>query len=138
MMAFANSTSERMDELRLRNQTSSRNDSALLGLVSPPRNGTRLPPPTQPQDARVNLTRRFTTDSGRVPTLTSIANPTQRGPEGQEYNSSVRTPYCFARNRNIYSSPLINSHCFISLFMNQRQYSSLTIRFHRTTIKSSS
>lgn len=52
-------------------------------LVSPPRNGTgRLPQPI-PQDPRTTLPRRFTTDSGRVPTLSTIS--TQRLPEPQEY-----------------------------------------------------
>jgi hypothetical protein len=88
-MAYSNSTSDRMDELRFRSQQSSRNDAPLLGLVSPPRNGARLPPPTHSQEGRVSLTRRFTTDSGRVPTLNSIASPTQRTQEGQEYPPSV-------------------------------------------------
>src|SRR5271168_1374049 len=89
-MAYSNSASDRMDELRFRNQQTARNDSALLGLVSPPRNGTRLPPPTHSQDGRASLTRRFTTDSGRVPTLNSIASPSQRAQDGgQDYAPSV-------------------------------------------------
>jgi hypothetical protein len=88
-MAYSNSTGERMDELRFRTQQS-RNDSPLVGLVSPPRNGTRLPPPNPTQDGRANLTRRFTTDSGRVPTLNSIAN--QRGQE-ESFVPSVRKPF---------------------------------------------
>ncbi len=89
-MAYSNSTSDRMDELRFRGQQTARNDSALLGLVSPPRNGTRLPPPTHSQDGRASLTRRFTTDSGRVPTLNSIASPSQRVQDGgQDYPPSV-------------------------------------------------
>jgi hypothetical protein len=87
-MAYSNSTSDRMDELRFRNQQqSARNDTPLLGLVSPPRNGTRLPPPTHSQDGRTSLTRRFTADSGRIPTLSSIAS--QRGSEVQDFTSSV-------------------------------------------------
>lgn len=82
-MAYTNSTSDRMDELRFR-----RNDSSLVGLVSPPRNGTRLPQPLQSQDGRGGLMRRFTTDSGRVPTIASLA--TQRGTqEPQDYGPSV-------------------------------------------------
>jgi hypothetical protein len=89
-MAYSNSTSDRMDELRFRSQQTARNDSPLLGLVSPPRNGARLPPPTHSQDGRASLTRRFTTDSGRVPTLNSIASPNQRVQDGgQEYPPSV-------------------------------------------------
>ena len=89
-MAYSNSTSDRMDELRFRSQQTARNDSPLLGLVSPPRNGARLPPPTHSQDGRASLTRRFTTDSGRVPTLNSIASPNQSFQDGgQEYPPSV-------------------------------------------------
>lgn len=88
-MAYSNSTSERIEELRFRNQQSPRNESSLMGLVSPPRNGTRLPQPLQTQDGRGGLMRRFTTDSGRVPTIASLA--TQRGgPEPQDYGPSVR------------------------------------------------
>ncbi|KAK0705326.1 hypothetical protein B0H67DRAFT_604226 [Lasiosphaeris hirsuta] len=43
--------------------------------VSPPRNGPQLP-------------RRFTTDSGRVPTLSTITT-TQRGPEPQEFTGTT-------------------------------------------------
>ncbi|RDW83178.1 putative RNA-binding protein [Coleophoma crateriformis] len=73
-MAYSNSTSDRMDELRFRSQQSPRNDSSLMGLVSPPRNGSRLPQPVHPQDARGGLTRRFTTDSARVPTISSLSS----------------------------------------------------------------
>ncbi|OBT71730.1 hypothetical protein VF21_09366 [Pseudogymnoascus sp. 05NY08] len=96
-MAFSNSTSERMDELRFRQSVRGSisggvtgSEQPLLGLVSPPRNGgSRLPPPlsasASAQDGRgFTLTRRFTTDSGRVPTLHSITG--QRGvQDGQEY-----------------------------------------------------
>ena len=79
-----------MDELRFRSQQSPhRNDTSLLGLVSPPRNGSRLPQAINAQDNRNSgLTRRFTTESGRVPTIGSIG--TQRaGQESQEYGPSV-------------------------------------------------
>ena len=101
-MAFSNSTSERMDELRFRQSVRgsisggvSGSEQPLLGLVSPPRNGgSRLPPPlsASAQDGRgFTLTRRFTTDSGRVPTLHSITG--QRGvQDGQEYVPSVSWP----------------------------------------------
>lgn len=60
-------------------------------LVSPPRNGNRLPQPVQAHDGRGALPRRFTTDSGRVPTLSSITG--QRGPEvGNDYNVRPPTP----------------------------------------------
>lgn len=95
-MAFSNSTSDRMDELRFRSQQSPRNESPSLplsGMTSPIRNG-RLPPPLSTHDgssSRVSLTRRFTTDSGRVPTITSIT--TQRSlqaPESHDFIPSVR------------------------------------------------
>lgn len=70
----------------------------MMGLVSPPRangNGTRLPLPSAlATDGRNGLTRRFTTDSGRVPTLNSLA--VQRAPatavsaaESQDFGPSV-------------------------------------------------
>jgi len=111
-MAYSNSASDRMDELRYRSQQTARNDSALLGLVSPPRNGTRLPPPSHSQDGRASLTRRFTTDSGRVPTLSSIASPSQRVQDGgQDYAPSVSgialssTPPLFTSQR-LSSAPI--------------------------------
>lgn len=51
-------------------------------LVSPQRNGRPMPQPVS-QDPRTTLPRRFTTDSGRVPTLSTIS--TQRLPEAPEY-----------------------------------------------------
>jgi hypothetical protein len=91
-MAYSNSTSERMEELRFRTQPSL--DSSLLGLVSPPRNGTRLSQPLNSHDSRAALTRRFTTDSSRVPTIASFAG--QRvGQDNQEYGPSVRYKHPF-------------------------------------------
>lgn len=99
-MAYSNSASERMDELRFRTQQSPRNDSSLLGLVSPPRNGNRGSQPMHSQDGRGGLMRRFTTDSGRVPTIGSIAN--QRGSQEQEYGPSVRCSiYCIPSPHSI-------------------------------------
>ena len=89
-MAYSNSTSDRMDELRFRSQQSPRNDQSLLGLVSPPRNGTRVPAqPLHSQDGRGGLMRRFTTDSGRVPTIASITSQ-RGGQDSQDYGPSVR------------------------------------------------
>lgn len=86
-MAYSNSTSDRMDELRFRSQQSL---DSINGLVSPPR--TSRVPQSQPlhtQDGRGGLMRRFTTDSGRVPTIGSLL--TQRGVPEQavEYGPSV-------------------------------------------------
>ncbi|KAH8820489.1 armadillo-type protein [Xylogone sp. PMI_703] len=87
-MAFSNSSSERLDELRFRNQTSPRNDSSLLGLVSPPRNTSRVSQPVLPQDARGGIARRFTTDSGRIPTIATLAS-LRGAQEQQEYGPST-------------------------------------------------
>ncbi|PBP23942.1 RNA-binding protein [Diplocarpon rosae] len=86
-MAYSNGTSDRMDELRFRGQQS-RNDPSLLGLVSPPRNSTRLPQPMHSQDGRGGLMRRFTTDSGRVPTIASITS-LRGGQDSQDYGPSL-------------------------------------------------
>ncbi|KAF5021988.1 hypothetical protein F66182_5945 [Fusarium sp. NRRL 66182] len=84
-----------MDELRFRSQQSPRgNDSSMHSFVSPSRNASRMPGP-QPSpnvgthDHRSGLPRRFTTDSGRVPTLSSLGSmpAQQRVPESsQDYN----------------------------------------------------
>lgn len=82
-----------MDELRFRSQQSPRgNDPAMHSFVSPPRNASRMQPPQAnshigAHDHRSGLPRRFTTDSGRVPTLSTLG--AQRVPEpSQDYNVS--------------------------------------------------
>ncbi|KAI0860303.1 ARM repeat-containing protein [Xylaria cubensis] len=76
-----------MEDYRFRSQQqqqqqqSPRNEAPMNSLVSPQRNG-RMPT----QDPRATLPRRFTTDSGRVPTLTSIATT-----QAQEYASVLPT-----------------------------------------------
>ncbi|KAI0181971.1 ARM repeat-containing protein [Hypoxylon sp. FL1284] len=74
-----------MDDYRFRAQQSPRNETPMNSLVSPQRNGRPMPQPVS-QDPRTTLPRRFTTDSGRVPTLSTIS--TQRLPEAQEYNAT--------------------------------------------------
>ncbi|RDA93193.1 hypothetical protein CP533_3159 [Ophiocordyceps camponoti-saundersi (nom. inval.)] len=74
-----------MDELRFRSQQSPRNETPMTAYVSPPRNGTRLPQQTS-HDPRSNMPRRFTTDSGRVPTMPS-ASPPQRVDAAQDYTT---------------------------------------------------
>lgn len=74
-----------MDELRFRSQQSSRNETSMTAYVSPPRNGTRLQQQTS-HDPRSSMPRRFTTDSGRVPTVAS-ASPPQRLEAAQEYTT---------------------------------------------------
>ncbi|KAG5663807.1 hypothetical protein KAF25_006392 [Fusarium avenaceum] len=75
-----------------RSQQSPRgNDPAMHSFVSPPRNTSRMPgsqvnPHAGAHDHRSGLPRRFTTDSGRVPTLNSLG--AQRGQEApQDYNT---------------------------------------------------
>ncbi|ORY64430.1 uncharacterized protein BCR38DRAFT_370076, partial [Pseudomassariella vexata] len=75
-----------MDDYRFRAQQSPRTEAPMNSLVSPPRNGNRMPQPGS-HDPRTTLPRRFTTDSGRVPTLSTIT--TQRPPEPQEYPTAV-------------------------------------------------
>ncbi|KAI0472480.1 ARM repeat-containing protein [Xylaria cf. heliscus] len=71
-----------MDDYRFRSQQQSpRNEAPMNSLVSPQRNG-RMPS----QELRASLPRRFTTDSGRVPTLTSITTT-----QAQEYASVLPT-----------------------------------------------
>ncbi|KAI1167175.1 ARM repeat-containing protein [Nemania serpens] len=66
-----------MDDYRFLSQQPSRNEAPMNSLVSPQRGG-RMPS----QDPRASLPRRFTTDSGRVPTLSSITTS-----QAQEYSS---------------------------------------------------
>ena len=82
-MAYSNPSNDRMDELRFR-----MSDSSLGGLVSPPRNTPRLPQPLPPQDGRGGMVRRFTTDSGRVPTIASLTT-LRSGQESMDYGPSV-------------------------------------------------
>lgn len=72
------------NEMRFRAQHSPRSDATTMNsLVSPPRN--RLSQTMSSQDPRSTLSRRFTTDSGRVPTLSSSAAP--RGQDPSEYQT---------------------------------------------------
>lgn len=73
-----------MDNYQYRAQQSPVTDAPMNSLVSPPRNGNRMPQ----QDLRTTLPRRFTTDSGRVPTLQTLGS-LQRPVEPQEYTTAV-------------------------------------------------
>lgn len=86
------------NDTRFRAQHSPRSDATTMNaFASPPRNRLsqtfqhqqQQPQQQQPaQDPRSNLSRRFTTDSGRVPTLsTNIGGP--RGPEEYQVRSYV-------------------------------------------------
>lgn len=78
-----------MDELRYRAQQQPHGDANMGSFVSPPRNGgSRLPQPTGSHDPRSSLPRRFTADSGRVPTLGNLGAP-QRAPEPQDIAAST-------------------------------------------------
>ncbi|KAI5926098.1 armadillo-type protein [Camillea tinctor] len=79
-----------MDDYRFRTQQSPRNEAPMNSLVSPQRNGRPMPPQPVSQDPRTSLPRRFTTDSGRVPTLSTITPATQRLPEPQEYPTATQ------------------------------------------------
>lgn len=68
-----------MEEYRFRPQYSPRDDAPPMNpLVSPQRNGgpSRMPQPKPTHDPRTQLPRRFTTDSGRVPTLSTMPSAT--------------------------------------------------------------
>ncbi|KAI0479285.1 ARM repeat-containing protein [Xylariaceae sp. FL0804] len=78
-----------MDDYRYRSQQSPRTEAPMNSLVSPVRNGRPMPPQPVSQDPRAALPRRFTTDSGRVPTLSTISS-SQRLPEPQEYPTATQ------------------------------------------------
>ncbi|KAI1869446.1 hypothetical protein JX265_006536 [Neoarthrinium moseri] len=84
-----------MDDYRFRAQQSPRNEAPMNSLVSPPRNGNRLPQP----DPRTSLPRRFTTDSGHVPTLSSLT--LQRPPEPQVYPTATEYKAQLAQKRRL-------------------------------------
>lgn len=94
-----------MDDLRF-----ARTDAGMNGLISPPRNSTRLPQSMSAHDSRTSLPRRFTTDSGRVPTLSNILLP--RGPEQPQEYASVR---CFFKLQAFGESFLRDQITFVSL-----------------------
>lgn len=71
------------NEMRFRSQQSPRSDATTMNTLVSPRN--RLSQTMSSQDPRSTLSRRFTTDSGRVPTLSSPIAP--RGPDVQEYQA---------------------------------------------------
>ena len=121
-----------MDELRFRSQQSPRgNDPAMHSFVSPPRNASRMPasqaqtqanPHVGAHDHRSGLPRRFTTDSGRVPTLSTLG--AQRVPEpSQDYNVSsqdiadlppvwcLETPSDLVPCQDIWSPTCSNDKC---------------------------
>lgn len=92
--------------MRFRSQQSPRSDATTMNsLVSPPRNRLSQTFQQPAPDPRSNLSRRFTTDSGRVPTLSSNMAP--RGPE-QEYQvrGYCRWSVCVLRCRRAFPAKL--------------------------------
>lgn len=84
-----------MDELRFHSQHSSGHEAPIANpFMSPPRNGSHLPqqhPQRISLDPRSSLARRFTTDAGHVPTLSTfgaLASPTRGLDSLQDYNVS--------------------------------------------------
>lgn len=77
MMAFTNGLSERMGELRFPNPKSPNDEVPYSGYVSPPRGQNPFFSPFQPSsstsgDTRGGLQRRFTTDSSKMSSLSSL------------------------------------------------------------------
>lgn len=87
-----------MEDSRFRPQQAPRNEPPVNPLVSPSRSAARIPQQQQQQlqqpsshDLRSSLPRRFTTDSGLVPTLasmSSLTSPPRRTDMSQDYNGS--------------------------------------------------
>src|SRR5205809_151282 len=90
-MAFSNGMGDRVDDLRFRSPQSPRDESPFPGFTTPLRsNGTRMPPPASSNDTRASLPRRFTADSGRVPTMTSVTPTRGQDTGNQDLTPSVR------------------------------------------------
>ncbi|KHJ35245.1 putative rna-binding protein [Erysiphe necator] len=87
-MSYQNSTPERIDDLRYRSQHSPISDPSLIAMVSPSRTGTRLTQSTNSQNSRGGLMRRFTTESGRAPALSSVSSQ-RNSQEMQDYGQSL-------------------------------------------------
>jgi hypothetical protein len=88
-MAFANGLSERMEELRFPNPRSPNDESPYAGYTSPSRGQTSFYSSFQQpsSDARLNLQRRFTTDSSKT-SMSSFGS--QYSHMKSDYTSSVR------------------------------------------------
>lgn len=89
-MAYNNGFGDRMDDLRFRNPTSPREES--YSGFNPPRraNGNFMSTHSQAtHEARASLQRRFTTDSGKMPTLTPIGQQPGQVLEPMDLSSTV-------------------------------------------------
>ncbi|KAL7799708.1 putative RNA-binding protein [Trichoderma ceciliae] len=91
-----------MEDLRFRPQQPPRNEPSINPLVSP-RGAARIPQQqTASHDLRSTLPRRFTTDSGRVPTLSSmnsLSSPPRVPEVSQDYNNIEKKKMEYERIR---------------------------------------
>ncbi|KAH0523408.1 hypothetical protein TsFJ059_008417 [Trichoderma semiorbis] len=95
-----------MEDLRFRPQQPPRNEQSINPLVSPPRGAARIPQ-QQPanHDLRSALPRRFTTDSGRVPTMSSmnsLASPPRVPDTAQDYNNALHKVQLIEKKKQEY------------------------------------
>ena len=93
-MASSNSLSSRLEELRSRNPQSPPGEITYSGYNTPNRySGSFMPSHSQPSsnDARTSLQRRFTADSGNMPTLTPIGQQPSQGMDPVDMYATVST-----------------------------------------------
>ncbi|KAI9863830.1 MAG: hypothetical protein M1813_003482 [Trichoglossum hirsutum] len=89
-MAFSNGLGDRFEDLRFRNSQSQRDESPFPTYPAPLRsNGNRVNAANQPNDARMTLQRRFTTDSTKQPTMSPIGQSPNRVAEPLDLSSST-------------------------------------------------
>ena len=93
MASSSNPLSSRLEDLRSRNPQSPPGETAYSGYNTPTRySGSFMPSHSQPSasDARASLQRRFTADSGSVPTLTPIGQQPSQIVEEVDMSATVR------------------------------------------------
>ncbi|KAH0537041.1 hypothetical protein FGG08_006139 [Glutinoglossum americanum] len=89
-MAFSNGLGDRFEDLRFRNSQSQRDESPFPTYPTPLRsNGNRVNTTNQPNDSRMTLQRRFTTDSTKQPTMSPIGQSPNRNAEPLDLSSSL-------------------------------------------------
>jgi hypothetical protein len=99
-MASNNSLSSRLEELRSRNPQSPPGESTYSGYNTPTRySGSFMQSHSQSTstEARGSLQRRFTTDSGTLPTLTPIGQQPSQVMESVDMSATVSTCYTYIR-----------------------------------------
>lgn len=89
-MAFNNSLSSRLDDLRSRNPQSTTSENT-SGYTTPSRySGSFMTTHShQTNDARASLQRRFTTDLSKMSTLTPIGQPPTQAVESVDMSATV-------------------------------------------------